>query len=132
MGMFNNVGGKSLAAMREGIGSVIGENAKFKGEFTTAGSVNIDGEFEGSIKAGREIVVSPAGKVTGEVEGSSIIISGRVDGNIRARETLEIAKTGQVNGDLSGARIVIEEGSSYHGRVTVAGAGAAETAQQPA
>ena len=49
MGMFNS--GKGLSSMREGIGSVIGENAKFKGEFTTAGSVNIDGEFEGIIKA---------------------------------------------------------------------------------
>jgi cytoskeletal protein CcmA (bactofilin family) len=128
MGMFNN---KGLASMREGIGSVIGENAKMKGEFTTSGSVNIDGEFEGSIKAGREVVVSPAGKVSGEIEGSSIIISGRVDGNLRAKETLEIAKTGKVNGDLTGAKIVIEEGSSYHGRVNVEASGVAETAQQP-
>lgn len=129
MGIFNNLGGKSLAAMREGIGSVIGENAKMKGEFTTTGSVNIDGEFEGILKAGREVVVSPAGKVSGEIEGNSIIISGKVDGNIRVKETLEIAKTGKVNGDLSGAKIVIEEGSSYHGRVTVE---TGETVQQPA
>jgi cytoskeletal protein CcmA (bactofilin family) len=130
MGIFNNVGGKGLAALREGIGSVIGENARMKGEFSTTGSVNINGEFEGSIKANGEVVVSPGGKVTGEVEGNSIIISGKVDGNIRAKETLEIAKTGKVNGDLAGARIVIEEGSSYHGRVTVEAAGALETAQQ--
>lgn len=119
MGIFNNMGGKNLAAMREGFGSVIGENAKMKGEFSTTGSVNINGEFEGSIKANGEIVVSPGGKVTGEVEGNSIIISGKVDGNIRVKETLEIAKTGKVNGDLAGARIIIEEGSSYHGRVAV-------------
>ncbi len=124
MGMFTSTGSK----MREGIGSVIGEKTKIKGEFITEGSVHVDGEFEGVLKAGREVVVASGAKVVGEVEGGTVIISGQVDGNIRAKETLEIAKTGKVNGDLSGARIVIEEGSTYHGRVNVE----AGSAQQPA
>ncbi len=115
MGMFTNTGSK----MREGIGSVIGEKTRIKGEFITEGSVHVDGEFEGVLKAGREVVVAAGARVMGEIEGGSVIVSGQVDGNIRAKDTLEIAKTGKVNGDLAGARIVIEEGSSYHGRVAV-------------
>src|SRR3989338_2706715 len=131
MGIFDNLvgGGKRITTILEGVGSVIGQNARFKGEFTTKGSINIDGEFEGKIQADEEVIISPHGKVTGEVHGGSVTISGRVDGNIIAKENLEIAKTGRVHGDLTGGRIIIEEGSSYHGRVKVESAASEATAQ---
>ncbi|MDD5593470.1 MAG: polymer-forming cytoskeletal protein [Candidatus Margulisbacteria bacterium] len=132
MGIFNNLGGKRLAGMLEGVvGSVVGENARFKGEFTANGSININGEFDGKIKVDGEVIVSPGGRVMGEVEGGSVIISGRVDGNIKARETLEITKTGRVNGDLTGGRIIIEEGSFYHGRVSVSNPQEVALPQEP-
>ena len=119
MGVFNNLlGGKRLPIF-EGVDSIIGENARFKGELVSSGSVHVNGEFEGKIKADGEVIVSPGGKVMGEVHGGSVVISGRVDGNISARENLEVTKTGRIHGDLIGGKIVIEEGSSYHGRVKV-------------
>ncbi|MBN3032812.1 MAG: polymer-forming cytoskeletal protein [Candidatus Saganbacteria bacterium] len=131
MGIFGNTGGKRIASMFEGFGSVIGEKAVFKGEFTAPGSVNINGECEGKISAGGEVIVAPGGRVTGELEGESVVISGRVDGNVKSRETLEITKSGRVNGDLAGARINIEEGAAYHGRVTVEGGSQPEQPQNP-
>jgi cytoskeletal protein CcmA (bactofilin family) len=120
MGILDNLGGKRISTMLEGVvGSVIGENSKFKGEFTTSGSINVNGEFEGVIRADREVIISPGGKVTGEVYGGSVVISGHVNGNITAKEGLEIGKSGRVQGDLKGGKIVIEEGSSYQGRVVV-------------
>lgn len=119
MGILNNIGGKRLTAMMEGVGSVIGEQSKFKGEFTTAGSVNINGEFEGRLSAGGEVIVSPGGRLVGEIEGGSIVVSGQVDGNLKAKDILEISKSGRVNGDLTGGKIIIEDGATYHGRVTV-------------
>lgn len=117
MGLF---GTKRVSSMLEGfIGSVIGENSKFKGEFSTAGSVNINGDFEGLIKAEHEVIISPGGKVTGEISGGSVIVSGHVNGNITAKDNLEITKTGRVHGDIHGGKITIEEGSSYNGKVIV-------------
>ena len=119
MGVLDNLmGGKRLPIL-EGFDSIVGANAKVKGELATTGSVNVSGEFEGKIKADGEVVITSGGKVTGEVHGGSVVISGRVDGNIKAKDNLEVTKTGRVHGDLIGGKIIIEEGSSYHGRVKV-------------
>ena len=103
----------------EGIDSVVGGKAKFKGEIISSGSVNINGEFEGRINSEGEVILSPGSKLTGNINGGTVIISGKVDGNIIATGTLEITKSGRVHGDLVGGRIIIEEGSSYHGKVKV-------------
>lgn len=120
MGILDNMmSGAKRSPVFGGVDSIIGENARFKGELITAGSLNISGEFEGKIKSDGEVIISPTGKVTGEVAGGVVVVSGRVDGNITAKDSLEIAKSGKVHGDLTGGKIVIEEGSSYHGRVKV-------------
>ncbi len=116
MGLFSGSGARPIF---EGVDSIIGQKAKIKGELLTSGSVNINGELEGKIKAEGEVIVSSGGKITGEVHGGGVVVSGLVEGNIVARDTLEITKSGRVHGDLIGGKIVIQEGSSYHGRVKV-------------
>lgn len=122
MGILDNLkgslGGNRLPLL-EGIDSVVGGNARFKGELNTSGSVNIIGEFEGKIISTGEVLISPGSKVTGEIHGGVVVVSGRVDGNITAKDCLEITKTGRVHGDLTGGKIIIEEGSSYQGKVSV-------------
>lgn len=120
MGILENLmsSGKKLPIL-SGVDSVIGESAKFKGELITKGSVNVSGEFDGKVKAEGEVIVSPTGKVVGEIQAGSVVVSGRVDGNITAQNNLEIAKSGRVHGDITGGKIIIDEGSSYQGRVKV-------------
>ena len=125
MGIFDK---GSKLGIQPGVDSLIGESAKLKGELFSGGSVNINGEFEGKIDAAGEVIVSPAGKVVGEIYGGAVVVSGKVDGNITAKETLEISKSGRVHGDLCGGRIVIEEGATYHGRVKVE---SGQSEQQP-
>jgi len=119
MGLFNNMSGSKKGAFSGGVDSVVGENARCKGEMVTSGSVSINGEFEGKIKADGEVIISPAGRVVGEIYGGTVTVAGRVDGHIVAKESLEVAKSGRVHGDLTGGKIIIEEGSTYHGRVKV-------------
>jgi len=119
MGLFSSSGSGKRMPIFEGMDSVIGQKAKFKGELITGGSININGELEGKIKAEGEVVVSQGGKIVGEIHGGGVIIAGLVEGNITAKETLEIHKSGRVHGNLSGGKIVIDEGSSYHGKVKV-------------
>jgi cytoskeletal protein CcmA (bactofilin family) len=117
MGMFSTA--KRSPILGGGMDSIIGENARLKGELISKGSVNVAGEFEGAVRADGEVIISTSGKVVGELHGGTVSVSGRVDGNIFAKETLEVCKTGRVHGDLSGGRIIIEEGATYHGRVKV-------------
>lgn len=126
MGLIDNfLGGKHLPIL-EGIDSVVGKQARFKGELVSSGSINVNGELEGKVAGEGEVIVSPGGKVVGEVHGGTVIVSGRVDGNITAKDTLEITKSGRVHGDLTGGKIVIEEGSYYQGRVKVESASVEE------
>ncbi|MCU0640666.1 MAG: polymer-forming cytoskeletal protein [Candidatus Margulisbacteria bacterium] len=117
MGMFSTA--KKSSVPGGAIDSIIGENARLQGELTTKGSINVAGEFEGTVRAEGEVVIASSGKVVGELHGHTVSVSGRVDGNIYAKETLEICKSGRVHGDLAGGRIIIEEGAVYHGRVKV-------------
>ncbi len=126
MGILESLSGGKKHSIFQGVDSVIGEHARFKGELISSASVNINGEFEGKVRAEGEVIISPGGKVVGEVHGGTVAVSGRVDGNISAQDTLEISKSGRVHGDLTGGKIIIEEGSSYHGRVKVESKGQAE------
>jgi len=101
------------------VDTIFGSKARFKGELVSAGSVNINGEFEGRIESKGEVIISRGSKIIGDVVAANITISGRVDGNILASQSLEITRSGRVNGDIAGGKIIIEEGSTYRGRVNV-------------
>jgi cytoskeletal protein CcmA (bactofilin family) len=107
--------------------TIIGEKARFKGEINSSGPICVNGEFEGRLSSGGEIIIARGSLVRGEVNGKNVIVSGRVEGNIIAHQSLEITKDGRVHGDLTGGRVVIEEGSSYRGRVKIEGAVEGET-----
>jgi len=101
------------------VDTIIGTKARFKGELLSVGSININGEFEGSIESKADVIISRGSKVVGDIVANNIIVSGRVDGNILASQSLEITRSGRVNGDIAGGKIIIEEGSTYRGRVNV-------------
>jgi len=103
----------------DGIDTIIGKKARFKGELLTKGSVCVNGQVEGKINTEADLIIAASSKIKGNVSGGNVIISGSVEGNISAVHGLEIKKSGRVHGDLEGGRIVIEEGSSYRGRVKV-------------
>jgi len=108
------------------IDSVIGKGAKIRGEFSSSGSISIDGEFEGKLSSKGEIILSPSSKVVGEIQTSSAIIAGKVTGNIIASKVLEIDRSARVHGDLVGGKIIIEDGATYRGKVRVEGEGSKE------
>ena len=116
MGVFS---GDKSSISSGAVDSVIGEKAKLKGELTTSGAVSVNGEFEGKLSSGGEVIISRGAKIVGDIEAINAVVSGKVDGNISATQSLEITKNGRVNGNLSGGKIIIEEGASYNGKVSV-------------
>ncbi len=103
----------------DGIDTIIGKKAHFKGELSTKGSVCVNGRLEGKINTDADLIIASGSKIVGNISGGNVVVSGNVEGNITAVHNLEIKKSGRVHGDLEGGRIVIEEGSSYRGRVKV-------------
>ncbi len=101
------------------INSIVGEDARVKGEINTKGAIRISGEFEGKLNAQGDILLSEGSKVTGNIVGKRVIVSGEINGNIVAFGGLEITKSGKVYGDITGDKLIVDEGAIYKGRVNM-------------
>lgn len=99
--------------------TVIGPDAKFKGELTFQGGVRVDGQFEGSIETSGKVFVSKGGELKAEVKANSLALEGRLVGNLAAQDRVEFRATGQMHGDVKAAKLLVVEGATFVGRCEV-------------
>jgi cytoskeletal protein CcmA (bactofilin family) len=109
---------------REGVGtppeaviSIIGPGMKVVGDCLTDGTVRVEGTVEGSVKAGKAVVVGKQGAVIGDVQTQDAVISGRVSGSLVAESRLELQATCQIDGEVRTRRMQLEEGAILNGTV---------------
>ena len=62
--------------------SIIGEDLTIRGNVTSKGEIQIDGEIEGDIRCG-SLLLGDKSKVTGGVAAEDVIVRGRIVGSIR-------------------------------------------------
>ncbi len=98
------------------IDSVIGPGIHFKGTLTGAGSLRIDGTFDGTINIQGPLLITDGAKVTAEVRAGAVSVGGSLKGNIYASK-VEILSTGRVWGDLVTTAFATEEGAFLRGQV---------------
>ena len=101
--------------------TVIGKDAKFKGELQFEGGVRIDGEFEGGIKTPGKVMVSQGGKMKAEIQAGTITVEGTVEGNLVANDKVELNASCKLNGDLKASKLTVAEGAVFVGRCEVGG-----------
>ncbi|MCZ6786810.1 MAG: polymer-forming cytoskeletal protein [Planctomycetota bacterium] len=99
--------------------TVIGADAKFKGELSFTKGVRVDGVVEGRITAKGLLTISQGGKLKAEVEAGNIIVDGEVTGNLKAVDRIQLRKSGRLRGDLRAAKLLVEEGASFVGNCHV-------------
>lgn len=97
------------------VNTVIGEGSALKGGITVQGSIQIDGEFEGTIDATDTLVVGGTGKVDGDATVENAIIGGRMYGNVFASGKIELQRGSQLLGDIKTRGLVIEDGVVFQG-----------------
>jgi len=101
------------------VNSIIGEGARFRGDFELSGLLRIDGDFEGSIESAGKVLVGCHGTaIVPSINARIVIVGGKVIGNIRAQEMVTILSTGTVEGDIEAPRLLAEEGVTINGRIT--------------
>jgi len=110
--------------VREGTGtppeaviSIIGPGMKVIGDCLTDGTVRIEGTVEGSVKAGKAVVVGKQGVITGDVVTQDAVISGRVNGTLVAESRLELQASCHIEGEVRTRRMQLEEGAVLNGTV---------------
>ncbi len=97
--------------------SVLGSDLKITGEITSAGSIEVLGDVDGTITA-NGLVVGAEGKVTGIVTADTVEVKGRLEGKVASRN-FSLRSTATVAADVTYASIVIESGATIEGRFTL-------------
>jgi cytoskeletal protein CcmA (bactofilin family) len=104
---------------REGVISIIGPGMRVIGDCETEGTLRIEGTVEGTVRAGKAIVLGKDGVVDGDITTQDAVIGGRVTGSIIAESRLELQATCVIEGQIQARRIKLEEGGKVNGTVKV-------------
>ncbi|MET0652565.1 MAG: polymer-forming cytoskeletal protein [Hyphomicrobiaceae bacterium] len=97
-----------------GTPSVIGTDLSITGNLESKGEIQIEGEVQGDIHAGR-IVVGERARVTGSLLADDIVIRGNVGGSVRGN-TVTLQSNSRVEGDLFHRSLSIEQGAFFEGK----------------
>lgn len=93
--------------------SRIGVGVTFVGRLESNGEVQVEGAFEGEIRA-YAVKLGGEARVKGNIVGEIAQLSGAVEGNIEAQSVI-ITKTSRVSGDIRYRSLQIEEGAFIDG-----------------
>ncbi len=110
--------------------TIIGADAKFKGDLSFDKSVKVLGSFEGRIDTKGDLVVASGGMLQADVEAGNIIIEGELNGNVAAKDMVELKESARLQGDLRCERLIVTEGARFVGHCSV-GAGGDEEEGAP-
>ena len=104
---------------KEGVISIIGPGMKVIGDCEAEGTLRIEGNVDGTVKAGKAVVVGKDGVVDGDIVTQDAVIGGRVNGSITAESRLELQATCVIEGQVNARRIKLEEGGTVNGMVQI-------------
>src|SRR4051794_29762073 len=99
--------------------TVLGPDAKFKGELTFEKGMRVMGHFEGKVNTPGRIHIAKEAKMQADVEAGGIIVEGEVQGNLSANDRIELKNSARYEGDLRAAKLVVDEGAVFNGHVSV-------------
>ncbi len=119
----------------DGAISLIAPGMKIVGDCETEGTIRIEGRIEGTVRAGKSVVVGRSGEVVGDIITQDAVISGNVSGNITAESRLELQSTSNIQGEIRTRRVQLDEGARFNGQVHMEDTAASRTikpAERPA
>ena len=97
--------------------SIVGPGMTFVGNCETEGTIRVEGRLEGSVRAGRMVVVGPAGVINGDVHARNVTVAGTVKGTVVAEARLELQETSRVDGEVFARTVQVGEGAVLNAAV---------------
>ena len=99
--------------------SIIGPGMQVTGDLVTDGTVRIEGRVDGTIRAGKAVVLGKEGEVIGNIFTQDAVIGGRVSGSLVAESRLELQSTSVIDGDIRARseHLHLEEGARFNGTI---------------
>ncbi len=99
--------------------TVIGPDARFKGELHFEGSARILGEYEGAIVTPGRVEIAPGGRCNARVDAHRIVVDGHAEGELIGRDRIEMNPTAHVRADISAGNLIVQDGASFVGHCSV-------------
>jgi cytoskeletal protein CcmA (bactofilin family) len=93
--------------------SLLSTDLMISGNINSTGEIQIDGTFEGDIKA-ETLLIGETALVKGEIIADTVRVHGRIEGLVRAR-VVSLAKSAHVVGDVLHSELAIEQGAYLEG-----------------
>jgi len=115
--MAKDKGNPGAVPAHDGVISIIGAGMRVVGDCETEGTLRIEGELKGSVRAGKAIVVGKDGIVIGDLFTQDAIVGGKVTGTIVAESRLELQATCIIDGEIQARRIKLDEGGRVNGEI---------------
>ncbi|MFQ5746805.1 MAG: polymer-forming cytoskeletal protein [Gemmatimonadota bacterium] len=103
--------------------SIIGPGMKVVGDCSSDGTIRVEGQVEGAVRAAKSVVVGKDGVVIGDISTQDAIIAGRVNGSLAAESRVELQATCHIEGDIRSRRVKLDEGGQVDGRLHMGGGG---------
>ena len=110
---------ETAATPRDSVISIIGPGMRVVGDCETDGTLRIEGRVEGTVRAGKAVVVGKDGSIHGDLVTQDAIVGGRVNGTVVAESRLELQATCVVEGEIRARRLKLDEGGQINGSVHV-------------
>jgi cytoskeletal protein CcmA (bactofilin family) len=115
--MSRDKGNPGPVPANEGVISIIGAGMRVVGNCDTEGTIRVEGTVEGTIRAGKAVVIGKDGRVVGDVYTQDAIIGGAVTGTVVAESRLELQATCVIEGEIHARRIKLDEGGRVNGEI---------------
>lgn len=99
--------------------SIIGPGMNIVGDLSTDGTVRVEGRIEGTVRAGKSVLIGKSGEVVGDVLTQDAVIGGRVRGTVVAESRLELQGTCDIEGQIRARsqHLQLEEGARFNGQI---------------
>lgn len=100
-------------------GTILGPDAKFKGDLTFDSAAKVLGHIEGSIKSKGRVLIANGSKCKASIDAKEVAVEGHIEGNVQATERVEIKPKGKITGDIVSARMTMADGAAIEGHIRI-------------
>jgi cytoskeletal protein CcmA (bactofilin family) len=119
-----------MADTSHDFGTIIGADAKFKGDLTFDSSAKVLGQIEGSIASKGIIHVAGGSLCKAAVNAKEVAVEGHIEGNVQATDRVELRPKGRITGDIVATRMSMADGASIVGHCRIGVNGHADSASK--
>lgn len=107
------------------IESLVGEDAKFNGDFLIKGTIRVDGSVFGNIDVDW-LIIGEKAFIKGNVSACGVVVGGKMEGDIDAKGIVDIKSKGNVKGNIRTAKLTVDEGGILDGMIIMSMEGHSE------